>query len=163
MNIDLKFWDSKGKATIDIQPGDFFSNRLKSGKMSAPKMPRKNKAYIRDARGGNVLAPEHRHFRDLVRAEIRRTAPETSGDEFGIKLSTTFGRERKISGSSFPGMDASATLEAVCDAIQSDKRDYNFRGLVHDDAQITSRSCDIVYCKGLYWLTIKLYRLRARQ
>lgn len=135
----------------------FHFELLKSGKPSAPKMPGKNALYSRNAAGGNRLSPAQRVFRDKVRACIQANRLETYLGEMRIAVHQTYGGNAKTVGDvKFPGMDASATLEAVCDALQSGP---GFRGLVKDDAQITKRTAEGFHTKGTWSLWVCLERI----
>jgi len=136
---------------LESEPADFAKS--KSGK---PMLPKKNATYARNASGGVRLQRAQSHFRDRVRWAIKAQTLPTTLRPMALTVTQTYGRRKIIGGVDFPGMDASATLEAVCDALQSAA---GFRGLVSDDAQLVDRRAVGVYAKGVYSLRIELEAL----
>ena len=147
-------WKKSFRIAFDCRDGDFLRERLKSGKLSSPRLPKKNEAHRRNASGGQRIAPAHRHFRQAVRAQLRALKLPVCLLPCRITVIQTHGQQREVAGRSYPRMDASATLEAVCDAVQTGKGFVH--GLVSDDVQFVDRRAVGQYQKGVWCLRVEI-------
>lgn len=147
-----------GPDRTDTHPRDrvFHYERTPSGAISDPRLPRKNSTHARNIRGGMRLTNEQKVFRSRLRRLITVCKLPTCAMPMKLCVWQTYGKRRVIEGVEFSRMDASACLEAVCDAVQADK---GFAGLVLDDAQIVDRRSLGIYEKGVWGIRFELEAL----
>lgn len=141
---------------------DFFCERLKSGELSAPRMPTKNRLYVNRATGRTirrVVTDRHRHFRRLISHAC--AGLEVCCMPVRLAVHQTFGTKRTVAGVDYAGQDSDACLAAVRDAIQAPRKPERylhprFSGLILDDAQIVIDETSSQYLRGVYSLRIEI-------
>ena len=140
----------------DTKPRDrvFHYEMTQGGKVSDPRLPKKNTTYSRNKRGGVRLGAAQLTFRrNLRRLITSRDLPVCLLPCRLLVFQCYGGAQLEVGAHKYGRMDASATLEAVCDAIEADK---GFRGLVANDVQIVDRRAVAQYVKGSWGLRVEL-------
>jgi hypothetical protein len=138
----------------------FHWERKKNGKPGQPLMPRKNSTHARNLRGGMRLTPAQATFRYRLRRAIASHDLPMCLLPLRLCVWQTYGVPKTVGERVFSKMDASACLEAVCDALQPSKpKEPKFAGLLRDDGQIVDRRSVGIYEKGVWGLRFELVAL----